>query len=596
MTPLLAKQVAVYYQPPSERSQKISNWKRRFSKACLAFQSIAECALLRCWEYTLASFCDVKVDFARWNLYVGLGLHPDNIGGIGYFLYQTINALLQSANEEASRYHQEYEQVAGAVRATESLIHGSTSDSHRNQLKSELSTYVYSANIALEMRDKAAEKADALAGFFSSLIRQYDQKFQDYFQELFDPSLFGEAAHLYEDSPAGFRLVYKHGRTDSSQWTSIHNGEQYIEALRDFFSVVEMDLEIPSLLGRELLTQITTALIQFIQEPEFLESAIQRAKEKGRQSPWDYISGGTMETLLQAYCSRDRPFTEVSFVPHSEEQVLQVFEKEGIGKNDPLLVHSPTHAFIFIPRLIPSSWEMQIEQNRQWNQKRKLDEHMQEYLSHRLSDRLPGEEKALFLHLFRQKQNIKTPQQLRENFIDCLRSIKGSRIKNPIGLVDSLFFENLPLFPFSEAKMALNDLLNHLSVRHKLAAKKWEPKLQSMEGSFMGPLEIYQTTKEILFNLLMRPFSSVDWDWEIAETMRLIGISSPHPIIFADTNWSDWFFGFIVNPVTNQLELWRLNRTALQGYPMNDWKEWMDAKNTAPWIILSKSKEYTEFL
>lgn len=144
--------------------------------------------------------------------------------------------------------------------------------------------------------------------------------------------------------------------------------------------------------------------------------------------------------------------------------------------------------------------------------------------------------------------------------------------------------------------MALNDLLNHLSVRHKLAAKKWEPKLQSMEGSFMGPLEIYQTTKEILFNLLMRPFSSVDWDWEIAETMRLIGISSPHPIIFADTNWSDWFFGFIVNPVTNQLELWRLNRTALQGYPMNDWKEWMDAKNTAPWIILSKSKEYTEFL
>src|SRR5690606_13435774 len=51
MTPLLAKQTAVYYQRPSERSLKVSEWKKRYAKACKAFYCFTECALLRAWEY-----------------------------------------------------------------------------------------------------------------------------------------------------------------------------------------------------------------------------------------------------------------------------------------------------------------------------------------------------------------------------------------------------------------------------------------------------------------------------------------------------------------------------------------------------------------
>ncbi len=577
MSPLLAKHSAVYYQKPSERAQKVTEWKKRFAKACATFQSFADCPLLRAWEYTLASFCDVKIDFARWNLYVGLGLHFEQKGGIGHFLYNLIDRHLQKCNEDVARLHQEYEQALGASKGIESAIYSSLSDSHRNQLKGELSSFIHAANTALEMRDRAAVRAEALAKFYTSLLQQFDQKFQDYFQELFDPSLSGYEAHLYEDSPAGFRLVYKHGRADPSQWTAIHNGEEYIQSLRDFFSTIEREIEMPPQIEREFLTDLMTALIQFIQEPEFLETALLRSKERGRRSPWDYISGGTMETLLQAYWGRDLPFTEASLVAHSEREVLSFLVKEA--HEDPLLVHSPTHAFILHAKMIPSKWELLLQQNQQWLKKWKFDEIAQEHIAHRLSEKLPNQERHLFLHLFRQKYTAETIPQFRSQLIETLQSIKGSRLRNPVSLVDSIFYESMPILSADEAKKALDKL--GLS-------------LPELAGSVFGSYEFFQIAKEALLKHLKNPISNKDWDREIAEKLRQIGCAYPHPLLFADSNWSGWFFGFILNPGTHQLELWRLNRIGNQGYPMTDWKEWMVPKNTSPWVLLTKSREYTE--
>ncbi|HSX26600.1 MAG TPA: hypothetical protein VLE89_06305 [Chlamydiales bacterium] len=567
MDTLLAKQTAIHYQRPSERAQKVSEWKKKFEKACMAFQSFADCALLRSWEYTIASFCDVKVDFARWNLYVGLGLNSEEKGGIGQFLYQFLNRHLQRLNEEAARHHQEYEQNMGAAQAIE------RSNSRLNQ---ELGGYVHAANQALQLRDQALEKAEGLSKFFSSLIQQYDQKLQENFQELFDPSLAGVETHLYEDSPAGFRLVYKHGRSDSSQWTSIHSGEEYSQSLRDFFSSIEADIEVPSSLGHELLSELTTGVIQWIQQPEFLESAIKRARARGRESPWEYISGGTMETLLQAYCSRERPFKEVSTIPHSEEELMQFLMREG--KVGPLLIHSPTHAFIYYP---PEKWE-----SKRWNQKWKLNEIMQEHLTHRFSERLLEKEKALFLHLYRQKSVVETLAKLRDNLIDTLQSMKASSVKNPIAEVDSFLYEQTPLFSNEQAQEALRKLFKQFPSISEATF--------SIDEAFLGPYELQQKAKEMIFNHLKTPFSSVDWDGEIAKGARRLELCYPDPVVFADSNWSGWLFGFIVNPATNQLELWRLNRTATQGYPMNDWREWLSSKNSSPWILLTDPKEYLE--
>lgn len=565
MTPLLARQGAVYFQRPSERGQKVAEWKKRFEKACMAFKSMTECALLRSWEYSLASFSDVKIEFARWNLYIGLGLHPDQPKGIGEFLYNQINEVLQECQRQIDRLTREYEQQMTTLQALEVMIKGASSEMRLNQLKAEWMGHSGSLNVLIETRNRLIAKADSLVPFFSWLIQKYDEKLQESFQELFDPALsIEEEAHLHDDSPAGFRLVYKHGRSDASQWTAIHSKEEYVEALRDFFSQAEHELNLPNHIGKELISQLTTVLIQFIRNDRFIDGAMARSKEKGRLSPWHYISGGTLQTLLMVYCNRDRPFTESSIVPHSPEELLEFlakFEKKG-----PLLMHSPTHAFLFYPQLLERS-VLRKNRSQTWSQP------MQEHIAHKLSNKLPEEEKALFLHLFRQKHTAATNLQFRANILDSL----NPRIKQKEMIVDATLYENAFLFDAKEAQSILAHLV------------KKEIKL---EGTYFGPFDLYQLAKVHTLEALRRAFVKENLDEKIAEEMRRQGFL-PDALLFADTNWSDWFFGFIQHPATGALELWRMNRTATQGFPMNDWKEALSPKNNAAWIVLKNPLEYS---
>jgi len=579
MTPLLARQSAVYYQKPSERAQKVSDFKKRFHQACRSFLAFTECSLLRVWEYTIASFCDVKVDFARWNLSIGLGLHPEQPGGIGSFLFRFIDGRLQQYNQETSRLHEEYERAIATVRAAEAMISNSTSEAHRNQLRVEMTGAIQWANSLLDQRDQAAEKAQALVEFFSTLMKQYDEKMQEYFQESFDPSLTSEErVHLFDDSQAGFRLVYKHGRSDASQWTPIDSGEEYINTLRDFFSATERDLTFPPQLDFSFISEMTTALVQFIQEPEFLTSALQRSKSKGRNSPWEYFSGGTMETLMQAYCGKDQPFAESSLAPHSEAELLAFLFKEE--ENRPLLMRSPTHAFIFYPELLRSR-----AGRRKAFPKENPNDEMQEHLSHLLSERLPALERALFLHLFRQKPPSGSLNAFRLHLIDAMQGIKNPNLKNRTALVDSLLFENHPLVRLDEAKERVACVLQSIA---SISKQQSDPFLKKWEGIYKGPYEIYQKALLLILEIGQSPISQTDWEMKIADCMRDLSFCDPNPLLFADTNWSGWFFGFLQNPATGQLELWRLNRTAMQGFPMTDWKEWLNEKNSSPWFLLKE--------
>ncbi|MGB7978137.1 MAG: hypothetical protein WCF19_03125 [Chlamydiales bacterium] len=568
MTPLLAKHSAVYYQRPSERAQKVAGWKKKWAKACTAFRTFTDCALLHSWEYSIASFSDIKTEFARWNLYIGLGLHPDQKGGIGAFLFSQVNGSLQKCQREIDLLSREYEQAASAISALETMIRGAGSEARLNQLKAEMGSHSLSIQTIIEARNQQIAKANSLVGFFSSLMEQYDQRLQEAFQELFDPALFGEEAHLYDDSSAGFRLVYKHGRRDASQWTAIYDGVQYIDALRDFFSHVENDLTAPAEIGKGFIEEITTALIQFIQEPLFLQGALARAKEKGRRSPWDYISGGTLQTLLGAYCGRERPFTERSIIPHSAEDLLRFLS--SAKKENFFLMHSPTHAFIFYPNL--------LENLAQPRKKRPWTEEMQEHLVHRISERLPEEERGLFIHLYRQKIGAETDVQFRSHLIDAM----GPRIKQKEGIIDAVLYEHSPLFTEREAKEAAHQVLQALGRRETV--QKWE-------GSFFGSYEVCQMIQMTLLAALRNSLSEEDWPLRIAEAMRKFGFA-PQAALFADTNWSGWFFGWTPNPATGQMELWRLNRTATQGFPMTDWKQWLTPGNSAQWTLLAEPKEY----
>jgi hypothetical protein len=581
MGPRIAREGAVFYQPPSPRGQKVADWKKRFKAARLAFQSLTECSLLRVWEYTVASFCDVKTDFAKWNLYVSLGMHAEQKGGIADFLYRTIDRKLQAANVEIQRLQSLYEQAVHAVRSLEALLHR-TPDAQRYELQAQMSRAVHEMQSALDERDRTARLAEAIAGSFMALMQHFDKKLQEYFQEVFDPTVAEKEEEIFEDSPAGFRLLYKHGRADASTWELIYDEKTYIQSLRSFFAAVEGEVEMPPGLEKEFVSAITTELIQFIQEAEFIDEAKKRSRSAGRKTPWDYVSGGTMQTLLQAYYSRNDPLTEIAITPRSPLELLRFLSKEKKRAN--LLFHSPTHAFVLRLDLLPELAESKAEENAATAKKWKCGEEIQETIAHRLSEKLPVSQKALFLHLFRQKSEARTPSQLRQYLLEALETVCGR--PDHAGLVDSHLFEQVFLLSGHQIHEALTAILKPAQNKNIAQA------ISNVRSSFMGVFELHQTAKSILLNALHTPCTTIDWDEVIASQIRRLGLSYPHLLLFADTNWSGWFFGFVANAFTGQTELWRLNRIGTQGVPMNDWKQWFDPASKAPWVLLTRLEEY----
>ncbi|MBS0624698.1 MAG: hypothetical protein JSS32_01450 [Verrucomicrobia bacterium] len=576
MSPLLARQGAVYYQKASQRSQKVSEWKSRLEKATRAFCSFTECALLRTWEYTVASLCDIKLNFTRWNLFVGLGLDPNQKEGLGSFLYERMDLRLEECNRELKRAADEYDKAMSAIRALEGMVNRSIGDAHRQQLQSELATYMHAANMALEIRDRMVEKAERLSNLFSHLIQQYDLKLQDYFQEIYDPSLFVSEEAIFDDSPAGFRLVYKHGRSDPSLWTLIQNGEQYIESLRDFFILIEPDIAstVDRNLFPTLVSDLTTELVQYLQEPQFLHSAMERSKKNPLhqttyKTPWDYASGGTMQTLLQGYFQRDRPFSEIALLPAKEEELIQSMASvQGVS---PILMQSPTHAFIFQPGSIPSDWKKAIEAGKKYWQMQKISEEIQERAAHLLSDKIPQIERNLFLHSWRNRPTVDTFSNFRFSLIEALASIKGSKIRDPQAQVDSFLYETFPILP-----------RNHLGSKLSIS-------LQG-EASLISSFEFLQGIKQDAMKRGL--FQEEDLEAEWMQMARENNLAYPSPILFADTNWAGWYFGWVVGP-SGSLELWRLNRVGSRGYPMSSWKNYFLPDQASAWVILNQPHEYT---
>lgn len=504
MASLIASRGAIYYQNPNEKEKKVAEWRKKLRSASQTFKSLTECALLRAWEYSIASFSDVKFEFARWNLYIGLGLHPEENNSVGNLLYQAIDERLHNCNQEIESVSKECQELALLLRSLEVSFNTAFTQERKAQIQSEWATHNLSFNFLLEKREKLAQQAEGWVALFPSWIEQYDQKLQEFFQELFDPELKEDKSYLYEDAPAGFRLFYTHGRKDASQWEAICGAKEYIEALRDFFSRMENELELPSSIERKWVYEITTRLIQGIQEPQFLAASIHRSKAKGKESPWAYVSGGTLEALLRVYCHREKPFTEMSLIPRSPDELLKFLQ--SVEKKDPLLMHSPTHAFIFYPSL--------------------------------LSNQSPELKK----------------------------------------------YENSKLFSNAEANEAL------VAILRAIGKKAIEP----LKGSCYGCLDLYIEAKKAVLHQDKTALSSVDWDMKIADEMRRQKLLAP-VWIFADTNWSGWFLGFIVNPNSGKLELWRLNRTGTEGFPMTDWAQWMDEQNSSSWTLLIEPKEYENF-
>lgn len=337
-------------------------------------------ALLKMWEYTIASFSDYSTEIFKWNLHASMGFERKSPGGIADWLYSHISLKLEEANTELEEVQKEFELTYMRVKMTESLLKQADSPEKARRLKMEHNANVDHFYACKEKRNDLENASENYSKFFAFLLEKYSQKLPAYFQEIFDADMVESERGIYEDSPAGFRLLFKHGRQDPSVWTFIRTEREYTDALGMFFRMTEHEIteECEWERGKEEVGGITTSLMHHVQTEDFVKSAQERIVEFHKKhnielgkykTPWSYVSGGGVITLLQGYYTR-------SFPPHTMQSRVEspldllTFYLEAFKELPPrimgefiknphrrMLATSPNHVFSIMPGWFQEAWD-----------------------------------------------------------------------------------------------------------------------------------------------------------------------------------------------------------------------------------------------
>lgn len=614
------------------------------SRAHNAFKALADNALLKSWEFTLASFTETKANFTQWNLYSSLGLGPQDPGGIGQCLYEILKKKVDSFNQKAQDIQYEYELVYNQLQMTEARIRTAASEQELQWIKAEYQSRRHEFNTLQEIRDTNTDKARRFANLFDVIINHYLSLFRDYFQEVYDADMHDVVAGPFDDSPAGFRLLYKHGRSNTSQWTRIHTPTEFIESLSSFFIATEPHIAADdslSGLDREF-SDIVTAIVTHIKTPEFLDSAFHRMAaahqtasikdplkhlERIEKKPWAYTSGGSMSTLICSYYRRDDKPTETERWMENETD-LCTFLIDTIKKMPPvdidpflkgsrssMLIHSPTHAFLLKPAILLKKdgflhdlntyiWirDHIIKPSQDFVDSITLEEDMMHFLVEQLLDKVPFSYHHFFKKAFSHIYGRMNPWEFRQYLVNEMESnrslnIRGTPILFP-DEIDSLLYSQIPLFRVDDLKNRLEQVFFHLPGIHKdtvayLIELFDQISLDTGQHRIMGSNHLQDICKAILCLAAQSTSKAINYHLHVSETVQKLGFGMPAPMLFADTNWTKDFFGFVINPGTTNLELWRLDCTGTVGVPMSAWKQWVDGSAQNPkWGVYVKPSEY----
>jgi hypothetical protein len=541
MIPLYARSSSLYISPVSERRKKVLTFQKKFQEALNTFESFGDCVLLRAWESTIASMTDVKVEIGKWNLSVSLGLDSTNPGGIGAFVKEKFEAQLDIVKEQIQKLQIEFQAVTYRLSIAEQLLE--VDQANRLFQKKQF--------LENELKFLEAEGIEIVSSF-NQWMKVVDELIPLYFQEVFDPVLAKDLSEVVDDSPAGFRLVYKHGRSSSIQWTFIKNAKEFIEALKEFFIAVELETK------SKFTESLTTELIQFISSEEFLKEARQRAKKHSFSSskvePWEYVSGGTMRSLVLNYFERESTLSTIAKKVRSEDDLLKLIESTDL--KEPILIQSPTHAFVLNSKKKDRSYMSYLEEMQLFWKDMKIENPT--WLSRHFAMRLKKSNRDFFLEQMRKVDNLEEISSYRKALMTSSKFLSSD-------VIDSFLHESLPLISKNRAQQ-----LGVLPI--------------FLDQDFYTPRQVIHKIKSSV-----KGFCEIDLDEQIAQELRNLKLAVPSPILFADTNWSQWSFGISVDS-SGSTYFGRFSRTGLIGIPMRDW---FIQQKEGSWVIYSNPREYS---
>ena len=498
-------------------------------------------------------------------------------------------------------------------------------------------------NRVLSERDDAYERGRKLANLFPFLIEFYATKFKEYFQEVYDAEMRDISLNPYDDTPAGFRLLYKHGRTSTALWTMIHSPVEYIQSLSSFFIATEAELsrahEIETVQAE--FTDLITAIITHVKRPEFLESSFHRLAraykepmikdplnhlDKIQRKPWAYTSGGTMQTLVSCYYGRSQYPKESGRWVENETELL-AFLLDTIrelplsaqnqfreSRDKSLLAFSPTHAFLCKPgwRTFQKGWDNDlytytwirdhwVHPQQSFLSSQILDSRMMEFLADKISHFIPEGYRPIYKNALGTFPLSLRPNELRDHILKSLSYERwmrqGHQLKILSEEIDSLLYGVLPLFPEHQLRQKLETLFESVEEIEPPMKKQLLAcfdKLEESVGKYkiLTAQDLRQIAKTLLILVMGKVRSPIPFHQKITEAMQSKGLCYPAPILFADTNWVKNTFGFILSPGSDALELWRFDDCGSEGRPITIWKRFLDGTVRASWGLYTSLKEY----
>lgn len=336
-------------------------------------------SLMKSYEFTVAGLADEKVGFSRWNFQTALGLDHEMSHGLGKVIYSVLEELLGEGKSKMDSLLKDIEDLERGLDIDDASFRSARTIDRMDSIKRAAKFKNMHLSRIIGDYEREGERISKLSILYKFFVEQYLLLFPYYFQELYDPSMFAEG-EITEDKPAGFRLVYKHGRTNAKMWSYIHSDEEYIASLRDFILMTEpvlLNLKQGEGIDREI-EKIVSEMLLKIDTNEFLLEQKHRIYlmhkevlgEDQNTSPYAYIAGGSLESLVNTYLMSINPIKKERVSAQSPldlcysliEFMKDGYRKEidGIEKNPfhGMLMTNDTHAFNFLPgqKLFKNAW------------------------------------------------------------------------------------------------------------------------------------------------------------------------------------------------------------------------------------------------
>jgi len=495
--------------------------------------------LLKIWEYTLASFSDSKIEFYRWNLYASLGFNHKQSDGVGFIIYQHLEERIGENENELAKLVDEHNINVDRTKMAQALLSSASSRDRMRRYQTELTLHLHQLDQCKDDLDKLRKKGDLLASIFSFVLKEIEKEIPLYFQELYDADMHTKKGPIYEDAPAGYRLLFKHGRYDPDFWTWIMDGKSFVDCIDEFLRSIEPELRHRCEWedGKQEISSIFGKLLYHIRTDAFLSSAHERIQAHLEKSgilpspyntPWSYSAGGNIQSLLKTYFFLEKELTEeIKQVENPLElatfliDLLKEMPPSVLKSETSFLMHSPSHAFLLTPQTFRDSWDNN------------------EFTYTWLRDKIIIPTKNFF-----QSQIISNEKQ---KFID-------EQCKD-----------------MSTAEADAFQIFSHPLYTKKEAIKRY-PKLKKPVSDF--PSEVL--TKGDL-NMLA---NAIGLPWSCRDSFPIL--------TFGDSNWPYYNLSFIYNPRTSNLEIWRTHQSGLFGKPMVEWKGSIRGK----WGVFIRPFEY----